>query len=85
MLLLPQAAVLPESDAGSDGVEPTSGFVIKNHANTYFMSCPIQGMGHAVKTWSAVCSMALHSQSGKGARPHHVCTKEIAQHQFAGD
>ena len=28
ILLLPQAAVLPGSDAGSDGVESASGFVI---------------------------------------------------------
>ena len=28
----------------------------------------MQVMGQAVKTWSAVCSMAPHSQSGKGAR-----------------
>ena len=27
-------------------------------------------MGHAVRTWSAVCSKALHSQFGEGARPH---------------
>ena len=28
IFLLPQTAVLPGSDAGSDGVEPPSGFVI---------------------------------------------------------
>ena len=28
ILLLPQAAVLPVSDAGSDGIEPASSFVI---------------------------------------------------------
>ena len=26
--------------------------------------------GHAVRTWSAVCSEAPHSQFGEGARPH---------------
>ena len=30
---------------------------------------------HAVKTWSAVCSEALHSQFGEGARPH-LCMDE---------
>ena len=29
--LLPQAAVLPGSDAGSDGVKSTLSFVIQNH------------------------------------------------------
>ena len=27
-------------------------------------------IGHAVSTWSAVCSEAPHSQFGQGARPH---------------
>ena len=31
--------------------------------------------GHAVGTWSAVCSEAPHSQCGKGARPH-LCMDE---------
>ena len=34
ILLLIQAAVLRGSGAGSDGVEPVSGFVIKNHQTT---------------------------------------------------
>ena len=32
-------------------------------------------IGHAVSTWSAVCSEAPHSQFGKGARPH-LCMDE---------
>ena len=33
--------------------------------------CGAQCMGHAViRTWSAVCSEAPHSQFGEGARPH---------------
>ena len=32
-------------------------------------------IGHAVSTWSAVCSEATHSQFGKGARPH-LCMDE---------
>ena len=31
--------------------------------------------GHAVRTWSAVCSEAPHSQFGEGARPH-LCMDE---------
>ena len=31
-----------------------------------------QCIGHAVKTWSAVCSEAPHSQFGEGAT-HHLC------------
>ena len=27
-------------------------------------------IGHAISTWSVVCSEALHSQLGEGARPH---------------
>ena len=27
-------------------------------------------MGHAIKTWSAICLNALHSQFGEGARPY---------------
>ena len=32
-------------------------------------------IGHAVSTWSAVCSKAPHSQFGEGARPH-LCMDE---------
>ena len=31
--------------------------------------CGAQCIGHAVSTWSAVCSVAPHSQFGEGARP----------------
>ena len=30
ILLLPQGTLVPESDAGSDGVKPALGFVIQN-------------------------------------------------------
>ena len=32
--------------------------------------CSARCIGHAVSTWSAVCSEAPHSQFGEGARPH---------------
>ena len=32
--------------------------------------CGARCIRHAVSTWSAVCSEALHSQFGEGARPH---------------
>ena len=32
--------------------------------------CGARCIGHAVSTWSAVCSEAPHSQFGEGARPH---------------
>ena len=32
-------------------------------------------MGHPIRTWSAVCSAAPHSQFGEGARPH-LCMDE---------
>ena len=37
--------------------------------------CGAQCIGHAVNTWSVVCSEAPHSQFGKGARPH-LCMDE---------
>ena len=37
--------------------------------------CGARCIGHAVSTWSAVCSEAPHSQFGEGARPH-LCTDE---------
>ena len=37
--------------------------------------CGARCIGHAVSTWSAVCSEAPHSQFGEGARPHS-CTDE---------
>ena len=54
ILLLPQAAVLPGSDADSDVVKPASGFVIQNRQTLCSMWCPMYS--HAVRTWSAVCS-----------------------------
>ena len=32
--------------------------------------CGARCIGHAVRTWSAVCSEAPHSQFGEGAGPH---------------
>ena len=37
--------------------------------------CGARCIGHAVSTWSAVCSEASHSQFGEGARPH-LCMDE---------
>ena len=37
--------------------------------------CGSRCMGHAIRTWSAVCSAAPHSQFGGGARPH-LCMKK---------
>ena len=70
---LSQAAVLPESDAGSDDIKPASGFVIQNHQTSCSMWCLMYR--DAVSTWSAVCSEAPHSQFGEGARPH-LCMDE---------
>ena len=72
ILLLPQTAALPGSDSGSDVIKPASSFVIQNRQTSCSMRCPI---GHAVSTWSAVCSEAPHSQFGEGARPH-LCMDE---------
>ena len=37
--------------------------------------CGARCIGHAVRTWSAVCSEAPHSQFGEGARAH-LCMDE---------
>ena len=37
ILILSQAAVLPGSDTGSDGVEPASSFVIQNRQTSWSM------------------------------------------------
>ena len=37
--------------------------------------CGARCIGHAVRTWSAVCSKAPHSQFGEGVRPH-LCMDE---------
>ena len=53
ILLLLQAAVLLRSDAGSDDVEPASGFVLQNHQTSSFKTVKpqtpygAQCMGHA--------------------------------------
>ena len=74
ILLLPQTAKLPESDAGSGVIKPASSFVIQNRQTSCSMSLD-RCIGHAVSTWSAVCSEAPHSQFGEGARPH-LCMDE---------
>ena len=37
--------------------------------------CGARCMGHAMRTWSAVCSETSHLQFGEGARPH-LCMDE---------
>ena len=37
--------------------------------------CGARCMGHAIRTWSAVCLMAPHSQFDEGARPY-LCMEE---------
>ena len=73
IFLLPQTAALPGSDAGSDVIKPASSFVIQTVRPR--APCGARCIGHAVSTWSAVCSEAPHSQFGEGARPH-LCMDE---------
>ena len=73
ILLLPQTAALPESDAGSGVIKPASSFV--NQIVRPRAPCGARCFGHAVSTWSAVCSEMPHSQFGEGARPH-LCMDE---------
>ena len=64
----PQTAALPESDAVSGVIKPASSFVIQNRQPR--APCGARCIGHAISTWSAVCSEAPHLQFGEGARPH---------------
>ena len=41
ILLLPQTAALPGSDAGSDVIQPASSFVIQNRQTSCSMWCPM--------------------------------------------
>ena len=41
ILLLPQTAALPGSDAGSDVIKPASSFVIENRQTSCSMWCPM--------------------------------------------
>ena len=43
ILLLPQTAALPGSDAGSDVIKPASSFVIQNRQTACSMWCPMYG------------------------------------------
>ena len=43
ILLLPQTAALPGSDAGSDVIKPASSFVIQNSQTACSMWCPMYG------------------------------------------
>ena len=71
ILLLSQTAALPGSDAGSDVINRVSSSkTIRPRA-----PCGARCIGHAVSTWSAVCSEAPHSQFGEGAKPH-LCMDE---------
>ena len=58
ILLLPQAAVLPGSDAGSDVVKPPSVSSFKTVRPR--APCGARCLGHVVRTWSTVCSEAPH-------------------------
>ena len=46
--------------------------------------CGARCIGHAVSTWSAVCSEVPQLQFGEGARPHCTWMNGIAQHQSTG-
>ena len=73
ILLLPQVAVLPGSDAGISVIKPascSSSKTVRPRA-----PCGARCIGQVVRTWSAVCLEAPHLQFGKGARLH-LCMDE---------
>ena len=68
IFLLPQTAALSESDLAVVLLSQhrvSSSKTVRPRA-----PCGARCIGHAVRTWSAVCSEAPHSQFGEGARPH---------------
>ena len=73
ILLLPQAAVLPGSDAGSDVVNQH--WVLSSKTVRPCAPCGAWCIGHPVGTWFTVCSEVPHSQFGEGARPHQCMDK----------
>ena len=73
ILLLPQTAELPD--------QMLAVVLLSQHRVSSFKTvrsrapCGALYIGHAVSTWSAVCSKAPHSQFGEGVRPH-LCMDE---------
>ena len=53
ILLLPQTAVLPGSDAGSDVIKPASSFVIQNRQTSCSIWCPMYSSLEAFSQYSA--------------------------------
>ena len=73
ILLLPQTVALPQSVLAV--------VLLSQHRVSLSKTvrprapCGARCIGHAVRTWSAVCSEALHSQLGEEARPY-LCMYE---------
>ena len=59
IFLPPQPAVLPRSDAGSDGIEPAPCFVIQNHQTLYSSRCPMYGTCQNIVVCSLLTSATL--------------------------
>ena len=53
ILLLPQTAALPESDAASGVIKPESSFVIQNRQTTCSMWCPM----YRARCYNMVCGL----------------------------
>ena len=82
ILLLPQAAVLPGSDAGSGGVEPASGFVIRNRQISCYMWCSMC----KARYQDVVCGLFRGAALTIVKERDLICawTNGIAQHQSVG-
>ena len=82
ILLLPQTAALPRSPRLLHCLDQMLAVMsLSQHRVSSSKTvrprapCGARCIGHAVSTWSAVCSEAPHSQFGEGARPH-LCMDE---------
>ena len=66
-----QPELLPRNPKRTSGQHRVSSSkTVRPHA-----PCGARCMGHAIRTWSAVCSAAPHSRFGEGARLH-LCMNE---------
>ena len=81
----PQAATLSESDTGSGVIKQHRVSSSKTVRPRALCGARCIHVGHAVNTWSAVCSERRHTRNSVKERdPVCAWTNGIAQHQSAG-
>ena len=84
ILLLPQATVLPGSDAGSDVIKFRYHRALSSKTVRPCATCGARCIEHAVRTWCAFVQRRHTRNSMKKRDPICAWMNGIAQHQFAG-